>query len=87
MSNEIEESPTIPSYEEFKQRLTAALNNSETNWSKRKMVGLEKLTHPAAPAVNQYRNLCPYTSRIYQRRMARKYFPYGEENVRQRWEI
>lgn len=84
MSNDFEESPGIPSYEEFKQRLTAALNNSETNWSrkiKNELAGNQENNHYC-------KDLCPHISRIYQRRLAhrrtRQFAPYSDENIRKR---
>lgn len=35
MSATYDDSPNIPSYEEFKQRLVDALNTSSSNWSKK----------------------------------------------------
>lgn len=83
MSATYDDSPNIPSYEEFKQRLVDALNTSSSNWSVKKMNELRiteteiskdhpvvRSLTPSEPPSNRFENLQPYRSRIYQRRQA-----------------
>lgn len=83
MSATYDDSPNIPSYEEFKQRLVDALHTSSSNWSVKKMNELRiteteinknhpvvRSLTPSEPPSNRFENLQPYRSRIYQRRQA-----------------
>lgn len=74
MENIHDESPNIPSYEDFKRHLVEALNSSSTNWSKKPKDKNENSPPssilPSETQVIALNNIQPYGSRIYQRRHA-----------------
>lgn len=80
-----DDSPSIPTYEEFKSKLVEALITSSSNWSVKKKVNELRITGinkenkevvrsmtPSESPENQFESLQPRRSRIYQRRQARQ---------------